>query len=661
MCISVKNITCLLFQVEDSAGPSSSEESGCDDEYVPDSQQSSDDSYTSRNNQQRQNNPDPDFSKQQSFEQQEDEPDYSSDDFTSDGEPEDTSRTNKNYCYVCGKPQSKISRHLLTHRKEEAEIAEVFALPLHSKKRNRLLDQLRNRGNYKHNQKVLKTSCGELKVRRRKPNMSTAAKTFAHCLYCKGMYCRKEMWRHMRKCTSRKSLKLSKSGKSKVLTLVAAAESIIQTPDEISSDVRKKLEKLKKDEIASVVLEDSHILQLAQCLCHTNEGKTKSQESIAQKLRGMGRLLLTLRKKSICSIKDAIKPENFSKVVEAVRELTGFNKEMKTYKIPSLRLHLGNSLKKIGEINFARALKDDADKQTIIEAETFMKLCAEEWSYIPHSKSRVNTPTIPFTKDVQLFYQCMEKTAASAVESLTMYESPPVYSALLRVTVAQVSVLNKDIVEVSKVTLKSFMERKELHEDAPVCQSQSKQILSKHSVKTTLTSTSGKKVAVTLTPKLLTALTLLVNKRDACGVHKNNPFLFARPVAICTSFYLGHQCIRTFSDRCGAKNVANLRSVFFRKHVVRIFQILSLTDDELDQLVKHLGREFRTDREYYQTPEAAVDIAKISELLSAMENGSFDRFEGKSFEEIEIAGMCPVWYFKLCLCYVCYSQNAKLT
>ncbi|XP_028452609.1 zinc finger MYM-type protein 4-like [Perca flavescens] len=300
---------------------------------------------------------------------------------------------------------------------------------------------------------------------------------------------------------------------------------------------------------------------------------------------------------------------------------------------------MGNSLKNIGGINFARALKEDADKETIHEAETFIDLCAKEWRRGPSSKTNVNNlPTIPFIHDVQLFYQCLEKTAASAVQSLTMYECSPVYSALLRVTLAQMSVLNTNMAKVSKATLKSFKERDEteLHEDAAVSQSQFEQILSKHTVKINIETESGQKVAVTLTPKILTAMTLLVNKRDACGVHENNPFLFARPNATCSSFQRGHQCAIIFASRCGAKSTANLRSVIFHKHLARLFLILSLTNDDLDQLAKLLGRDIQTDREYYQTPEAAVDVAKISALLSAFENGSLQKFEGKSLEEIEI-------------------------
>ncbi|KAF3838798.1 hypothetical protein F7725_010566 [Dissostichus mawsoni] len=40
----------------------------------------------------------------------------------------------KNYCFICGKPQSKISRHLRTH-KTHAEIIHAFSLPEHSKER----------------------------------------------------------------------------------------------------------------------------------------------------------------------------------------------------------------------------------------------------------------------------------------------------------------------------------------------------------------------------------------------------------------------------------------------------------------------------------------------------------------------------------------------
>ncbi|KAM9741253.1 uncharacterized protein ACNS7B_012419 isoform 3-T3 [Menidia menidia] len=58
--------------------------------------------------------------------------------------------------------------------------------------------------------------------------------------------------------------------------------------------------------------------------------------------------------------------------------------------------------------------------------------------------------------------------------------------------------------------------------------------------------------------------------------------------------------------------------------------------DELGQLAKLLGRDVRADREYYQSPEAAAELAKISKLLLAMEKGSLERLEGNSLEELEL-------------------------
>ncbi|TMS18608.1 Zinc finger MYM-type protein 4 [Larimichthys crocea] len=627
---------------EDAAANSA--ESCSDDEYKPDCDPSSDESCTSTYTppcKRSKKDPDSDSSKRRRFEQRVKSDHSSDDDFSSDGDDvefKDPTQTNKNYCYVCGKAMTKLSRHLFTHRKTEPDIAEAFMLPPGSKERFALLDKLRNKGNLKHNEEVIKTNRGELKVKRKRSNQFTGIQTFAQCLYCKGIYNRQLMWRHMQKCTLKKTkeTKCKKQRKIKVQTLFAAAEAT----DLMSSQVmnlEEIIKKLKNDEIASVVKNDTHILQLAQCLYHVKKGKNM-QENITSRLKLLGRLMLTLQKKSISSFEDALKPQNFSHVIDAVKELAGFNEELKTYHTPTLMMKLMTSLKTIGEIKYARALKDNADKQIICEAETFMKLCDKQWRRARPSRSKLSASTVPFIQDVQLLCQYMESTASSAVQSLTMYECSQVFIALLRVTIAQLSIINKNMMKVSKVTVKSFNERDntEGHGDTADPQPQLEQILSKHYVKLKLVCNKGKEVVAIMTPQLISALTLLVSKRESCGVHANNPFLFGRPSASCSSFFHGHQCMGTCVIRSGAKNTTNLRSVFFHQHIERVFQILSLSDDELGQLAKLLGRSIRTDREYYRTPEAALDIAKVLEILSAMENGSLERLEGKSMEEIEI-------------------------
>lgn len=252
--------------------------------------------------------------------------------------PKNTFSTHKNYCYVCKKPQSKIARHLKKHQDSETEIAAAFLLPKHSQDRKRLLEKLRNRGNYEHNQEVMESKSGPLKVRRRpgKSETELSAKTYVHCVYCKGLFVRKELWRHTRRCPSKMSSESEATGKAKVLVLADIAESTFSQA--ISPEVWKILGKMKNDDISSVVRNDFLILQLSQSLYNKHGSDPTKSEYIRQKVREMGRLLISLRKKyAIFSFEDAVKPNNFYKVVEAVKDVAGYDEKATHIRHQALR------------------------------------------------------------------------------------------------------------------------------------------------------------------------------------------------------------------------------------------------------------------------------------------------------------------------------------
>lgn len=534
----------------------------------------------------------------------------------------------KNYCYVCGKGFFKIARHLKTHADEEPDIAKVIALPKSSKERKKLLGLLRNRGNYNHNQEVLRNNSGELKLRRQ-PTKPFDVKELLHCPYCKAMFIRNEMWRHAARCDFRSTSKAATEGRTKILTEIALTESPFTQA--LPSNVKKMLLTMKQDRIASVVQNDFLLIQLAQCLSEKFEQKPVKYDYARQTLREMGRLLLVLQEKSVLGLEDAIKPKNFYKVVEAVKYVAEFNQKRQKYNKPRLALRLGQSLKKIG--NIALNCADD-NKVIISETEHFLKLCATEWSHRSQtahmSWRQVSNPsTVLFTQDVQLFFCYLETFSVSATESLMKCKDKQPYSALCRATLTQATVLNKCAPEVSKMTLKAFQERGD-----------TTQVLSKRFIRINTLSKTGQSIAILLTSELVSATTLLVSEREACGVHQENPFLFARPNSSSTSRFRGSNCIRAFSHLCRAKNPEHFRLPNLHKHIARVFQILNLENDELGHLAKLLGHDIRTDRGHYRLPEAAVELAKIAKLLLAMERGSLGRFKGNSLEEIEIEGMC---------------------
>ncbi|XP_014851727.1 PREDICTED: uncharacterized protein LOC106923279 isoform X2 [Poecilia mexicana] len=609
-------------KLEDSAAESFSSAESSGDEYVCNEQPDSDDSFSEF-----------ELPEGASPTVEGDGSRSSSDDWDSDMPTKATSLTRKNYCYVCGRPQTKISRHLLTHRAEEPEIAEAFRMSRNSKERKKLLQKLRNRGNYNHNQEVLRTRKGKLKVRR-KTNMSSIKNT-ATCIYCKVLFIRKNLWRHLQRCPMRISSPLE--GKSGILALVASG---LTEPENRSSGVRKILKKLKEDETASLVLKDPYLLRLARCLYYMKEGKSKDYE-ISRKLRQMGKLLATLKEKSIMSIEEALKPQNFNVVIEAVRKVSTMRKNINAKPLSTV---IGYSLKKVADIKYAVAVSNRADSETIEEAKEFLKLCEKEWaSNVPIRQAVQGAPTLSFIQDVQLLFKYIHNSVSSAVSILTKFQSPPVYTALLKGIFAYVGILSRNFTDILYVTLESFLQWSESQpqENADTKESLLDKVLSKRLVKINIVNQKNQNVVLSLTSELLSAITLLVEKRKQCGLPDGNPYLFGWPDKLSMNIYNWQRIISMFVSLCGAKGEKNLTCSLFRIHTARIFRILILNNEELSQLATLLGCDVQTESEFYQNPEAVGDIAKILVMLSAVETECPAMFQGKSMEEIEIPDELP--------------------
>ncbi|KAL6482560.1 hypothetical protein MHYP_G00106400 [Metynnis hypsauchen] len=469
------------------------------------------------------------------------------------------SENKKNYCYICGKPQSKFSRHLKTHM-NDIEVSEALSFPKYSKER---------------------------------------------------MFVRKDLWRHVRRCSAKPGGLNKQQGRTKVLGLAALAESTLS--QQISQGVWKLLSAMKQDEIASVVRNDFCILQLAQSFFNKHGNDPTKYEYIRQKLREIGRFLMILRSdSSIYSIEETIKPANFSKVIQAVKKVSGYDEEKNCYQTPSLALKLGHTLQKVCEIIHCRALMAE-DEELIKSTETFKKLYTTKWSeMISHTalntlnEAKFNKPsTLPFTHDVQLLHKHLETTADAASENLKKAPSPQSYAKLAKTTLARIIVFNRRRAgEVSKMQLKSFQERDKtlLHEDVAVGLSTFEQKLCSHFCRVEIKGKRGRKVAVLLTPDMVDALTLLVSKRKACAVQDANCFLFARPS--CQSYYRGQDCLRFYAMHCGAQNPEHLRSTHLRKHVATLSQILNLKNNELDQVADFLGHDIRVHHEINTTDDS---------------------------------------------------------
>ncbi|XP_065152045.1 uncharacterized protein [Paramisgurnus dabryanus] len=546
----------------------------------------------------------------------------------------------KQYCLYCSKPYAKMARHLEFVHRNEVEVAKAVAFPKRSKERRVQLNLLRKRGNFAHNTDVVRKGEGEM-IACYRPKKCKNPKEFIHCIHCQGLYNKLSLWKHIKNCPL-KPKDDEAQGRKRVRSLCA-----LKTPVglEVSKGFKKVLSLMNYDEVSRVIHSDRCIMQLGEHMFNRMGSDVTKHDYIRQKMREVGRLLLEARRITpLKTMEDFMIPANFKHVISAVKVVSGFDEEKNSYRIPSLALKLGHSLKKICSIVESNAMMY-GDHERAECARDFRKVHEARWNeYISAGaittlkEAKWNAPQIiPFTQDVKVLHAHLEKKRDKFLNKLKNCPSADSYAALAKVTLSQVIMFNRRREgEVSRMLLSAFQSRdsSELHEDIAICLSEFERKLCKHFTRVEIRGKRGRKVPVLLKPSLVSAMELLVETREACGVPNENPFMFARSGAM--SAYRGGECISKAARECGIKNPEALSSTRLRKHIATMSKILNLDENEADQLADFLGHDIRIHRQYYRLPEGTLQLAKMSKVLMAMEKGTLSSFKGKRLDDIEI-------------------------
>lgn len=79
-----------------------------------------------------------------------------------------------------------------------------------------------------------------------------------------------------------------------------------------------------------------------------------------------------------------------------------------------------------------------------------------------------------------------------------------------------------------------------------------------------------------------------------------------------------------------------LRGTKLRKHIATVSHALNLTENELTILADYMGHNIEIHRSFYRLPNEAIHLAKVSQLLFALDNGVIYKYKGKSLDAINI-------------------------
>ncbi|XP_023146045.2 uncharacterized protein LOC111581896 [Amphiprion ocellaris] len=499
----------------------------------------------------------------------------------------------KSYCLFCTKPVLKISRHLERLHSDRAEVAAIFQYPKHSRERRKIVNKLMNQGNFEHNKIVLKTGKGQLVVRKR-PKQTAQAQDYLHCLYCQGLFGKKALFRHMKKCPEKEKNDIDTDYRKRRIASRCMLQTVNCADLGINDTLKNIIGDMVNDEVTQAIIDDRIILQYAEQMFDKYGRDVKKHHYIRQNLRQVGRLVLEAQKITpMQSLEDFFHPSNFRHVVSAVNVLAGYDSEHKTYSTPSLALKLGYCLQKTCGIVEANAVKS-GDTKVAESAKNFISVYQKKWnklissgalSALKETKSRTDKE-VPLAEHVKRLQFHLENSHVAAEKKLRESPSADAYAALAKVILVRTIIFNRRKPrEVSSVHVTAFMSRKksDVPDDMDVSVSDLERTMCRFFTRVDIRGDCGRKVPVLLKPSFISALELLVSVREACGIPSKNPFVFGRPNAL--TAYRGTDCIRKFVKECGAPNPEALTWRKIQKHFSTMLLLMNLDENEADQIL----------------------------------------------------------------------------
>ena len=70
-----------------------------------------------------------------------------------------------------------------------------------------------------------------------------------------------------------------------------------------------------------------------------------------------------------------------------------------------------------------------------------------------------------------------------------------------------------------------------------------------------------------------------------------------------------------------------------------------MEEKEKQEVARHMGHELAVHRKFYRLQDDIIELAKISKLLIAVENGKAAQYSGISLDDLDLDGICLFLYY----------------
>ena len=96
--------------------------------------------------------------------------------------------------------------------------------------------------------------------------------------------------------------------------------------------------------------------------------------------------------------------------------------------------------------------------------------------------------------------------------------------------------------------------------------------------------------------------------------------------------------MKAVAEKAKPKQPQLINSTKLRKYIAMKCQVIDMTNTELDWLENDLGHNTDIHRGFYRLQESTVELAKVSKLLVAVDEGTA-KFTGRKLDDISINGI----------------------
>ncbi|KAL1448358.1 hypothetical protein WDU94_008894 [Cyamophila willieti] len=529
----------------------------------------------------------------------------------------------KHFCKYCKKKVSQLPRHLRSVHQNEKEIANIKYMS--PKRKSRKWKILRKTGAILYNE-----SCtDDNSIICSRPGNTTNPKDYGKCEKCNCFYLLSALQKHFSRCKRSKM-----------------AYELTQFPIDDAMLIENVLNNMIKDEIFEIVSKDELILKFGSRILSKNTKDTHIFHHTSVKMRELGRLVFEVRKhNNIQCLQELINPKHFKSIVQAAKDIAEFNNMTNTFKIPSLVLKLGFSLEKCISILELEASYAE-DSSYLEQLKFFRNLYQKDWNFqlSNHAYKTLETQkwnkkiTLPLASDVSKLVEYLEKTERDLHEKLETADDSTnikkIWEELAETTLCHLVVFNrKRSGEISRMPplecqfleCTSNVDYDTQNETLTDVDSKLNSLLKRIVIR----GKKGRGVAVLLTPQLLKCCKALMKHRPPT---KSKTYFFA---SNSKTYLRGSDCLRVITKKL---NLPNITSTTLRKHIATVVGVMSLKNQDLEDLAQFLGHRLDVHKEFYRISNDITQRVKIGKLLFCLSKGKqyINNFKNKTLDEIEI-------------------------